>query len=525
MIRPHVIFIVLASLPISTQAIVVDGQIDDWSQVALSQNDPVDDLQSGDQDFVKLSITNDAYNLYLLVEFEDPVSLRTDDLLLYLDADNDAFTGTQYAGRGMDFSWDFDRNRGTGTLTSRGDIGRGNLIERVAPDVPSTHHEIAISLEALPSARTGEPIHIALIEENGFDRIPDIGSIPYVLNGPLAVQPVPIDTNKARDTIRIVSWNLWRDSPFKTENQAAFVRILTALRPDIVMFQEIYNTSTNTVLDYFRNNLQIGSGESWQATRQYDCITVSRFPISDNWPSSNNIVSRHDTVDELGSYLLIGNAHFPCCENESGRILEAGNILQVINSHLGDPLDHPQAVIIGGDLNSGGLAPELIDLTSTLLPLEMASPRHVYQYDQYTWGSLGSSFGSSRLDFLLFDPTTIFRHKAFIVDTDIIPEDALNQLGLLADDTFISDHLPLVFDIKSPHLPTALQADPMQGDGSTTSAWWGEINGYDYPLIHQQDLGWLWLFESGSGYWYADENEKWYWTSQEHYPWNWIPKY
>lgn len=505
--------------------VIVDGDTSDWPVDATIVTDPVGDLQTGTQDFVGLRVTNDAYNLYLLVEFNSPVNLRTIDLRLYIDADNDPGTGMLVSGRGMDFSWDFDQNRGTSTLTSRGDIGRGNLIERVAPDALATRHEIAVSLEALPAARTGEPIHIALIEENSFDRIPDIGStLPYVLTGPLAVQPVPIDTNRTTGTVRIVSWNVLYDSPFKAANQAAFIRILTALQPDIVMFQEIYNTPTDTVVSYFRNYLQIPQGQTWHAARQGDCITVSRFPIEGSWSASNNIVSRHDTVQALGSHLLIGNAHFPCCENESGRVLESGTMLQVIGSRLADPVGAPQAVIIGGDLNSGGIAPELIKLTTELLPLEMASPRHVFEYDQFTWGSLGSSWGSSRLDFLLFDPATLFRHKAFIVDTDMLPADALAEMGLLAGDTFISDHLPLVFDVRSPHLPDLLQAAPMAGDGSTESAWWGPINGYHYPLVHQADMGWIWLYETGNGYWFCDADARWYWTGPDHYPWMWIPR-
>jgi hypothetical protein len=219
--------------------------------------------------------------------------------------------------------------------------------------------------------------------------------------------------------------------------------------------------------------------------------------------------------------LLIVNAHLPCCNSgEDGRIEESANLLSVLNSRLSDQTGAPQSILIGGDLNSGGLAPELIDLTTTLVPLEMASPRHVYEYDQYSWGSLGSSFGSSKLDFFLFDPKTVFRKKAYTLDTDLLPQDALNAMGLQANDTFVSDHLPLVLDLTSRTLPAKLQAAPMEANGDTVSSWWGKLNAFIYPVILHKRLGWLRLYETETGFWYAKEDGSWHWTSPELWPWS-----
>lgn len=504
------------------EAIIVDGNPADWSADALAINDPAGDGQSSGADFRSLSMTNDAYNVYLLVEFEDPVNLRYADLRLHIDADNDAATGTAYAGRGMDFSWDFDRNRGTSTLPSRGDIGRGNLIERLAPDGASSIHEIAVSLEALPAVRAGEPIHIYLIEENSFDRIPDVGeTLAYTPAGALSVQAMPIATDKSSRSVRIMSWNVLRDAPFEGNNIDPFRRVVAAINPDIAILQEIYDTPTDTVLTFFRNNLQLPAGQEWSIARKNDCITVSRFPIEGSWGSDGNLVSRHETESVLGYQLLIANAHLPCCTNgESGRIAESAKLLGILADRIRDQTSAPQSVIIGGDLNSGGLAPELIDLTTSLMPLEMASPRHVYQYDQYSWGSLGSSFGSSRLDFILFDPRTVFRQKAFTLDTDLLPPEALARMGLQANDTFVSDHLPLVLDLAPRYLPSRLQAGPMAANGETQSAWWGRINGFIHPVILHERLGWIRVYESADGLWYAREDGSWHWTSPEVWPWS-----
>jgi hypothetical protein len=513
----------LGILPL--HGVLVDGDPADWPGIP-SVMDPTGDAPLQGPDFSSLKITNDGYNLYLLLEFTAPVNLRTANLTLMLDADNNPATGIAESGRGMDFTWDFDRNRGTSTLTSRGDIGRGNLIERIAPDASSTVHEIAISLEALPAARTGEPIHIVLREENSLDQIPDSGSASaYTLQGPLSVQPMPIDTNQTRGTIRIVSWNVLRDNPFKSGNADAFLRILRALNPDIVMFQEFYEVQTEFLRQYFRDNLRLPSGGDWDIARMHDCVTLSRYPIENQWPSNGNIVSRHATGGRIGVDLLISNNHFPCCDNESGRVHEAGDLIDLLEQRLGDATTYPQSLIIGGDLNSGGRAPELVDLTTSLMPLEMASPRHVYEYDQYTWGSSGSFWGSSRLDFLLFDPATLFRHKAFILDTDLLPATALADMGLEAADTFLSDHLVLVMDVRSPNLPDALQTGPMAADGSTISAWWGPLNGRDYPRIEHGGLGNIRLYETEDGYWSLNESGIWLWTGPGAWPWIYAPRF
>lgn len=502
--RLTVILLATASASAAFADIVVDGLFDDWPDDAVYRLDPSNDAPYAGPEFKRLSVTNDAFNLYLKVEFTEPVNVRYIDLKLELDADNDPATGNS---EGMDFIWDFDRNRGTSTLTSRYEIGRGNLVQRIAPDELSSLHEIAISLEALPAVREREPVRIVLSEENSRDRIPNAGlELAYTVEGPLAVQEMPIQHIKRKTALRIVSWNVLRDAAFQSENLSTTLRILTALQPDIVMFQEIYDAPLQTILNFFQENMQLPSGYQWTAARKHDCITVSRFPILDSWNSDNNIISLHQTAEYVGCDLLIANAHLPCCTNgENGRIRESVNIVDQVESIMNNAGETPIGLIVGGDLNSGGIAPELLVFSNDLIPLEMASPRHLYWHDQYTWGSGGSVWGSSRLDFLLFDKTRLFRDKAFILDTDTLPQSALDEMGLQAADTFVSDHLPIVFDVRSPYLPGNLSDQPMAPDGSTSSPVLGRLNGREYPWLYQQDLGWIYSLEGSDG---------WLWISQ-----------
>lgn len=512
----------------SLGGIIVDGDRTDWPGGSVVLVDAENDAPRDGADFLEVRATNDAYNLYLLVEFAEPVDLRLADLQLLIDSDNDPDTALFLPDPGMDILWDFDRNRGTNLLASRSDIGRGNVIQRIAPDGPATLHEIAVSLEALPAVAAGEPVHLVLSEANSGDRIPDNGNrLAYTANGPLGSQPLPIDWRRDGRSLRIVSWNVLRDAPFENNGIDPLRRVLFALQPDIFLFQEIYDTDTGTVLQLFRETLQLRPGSEWQAARQYDCITISRFPITGAWGVDGNIVSRHATAEALGSDLLIANAHLPCCQNENGRIEEAGNILDVLERQLAGPAGVPQAVLVGGDLNSGGLAPELVMLANGPRRLEMPGLRHLYSVDQYSWGSLGSSFGSSRLDFLLFEPGRLLREKAFILDTDLVPPDGLAAMGLEPDDTFLSDHLPIVLDVRNARLPDILQAGPMAPDGSTTSAWWGPVNGLDYPdLVDTAAFGPVHLRSTAEGLWFkpANSSGSWMWTGPAYWPWTYMPQ-
>jgi hypothetical protein len=101
----------------------------------------------------------------------------------------------------------------------------------------------------------------------------------------------------------------------------------------------------------------------------------------------------------------------------------------------------------------------------------------------------------------------------------------LSELGLNAGDTFVSDHLPLVMDVRSPHLPGFLAAAPMAADGSTTSAWFGAFNAVDYPQIEHDSLGSLTVVDDDDRYWFGMADGGWLWTNPETYPWIYVPNF
>ena len=56
-------------------------------------------------------------------------------------------------------------------------------------------------------------------------------------------------------------------------------------------------------------------------------------------------------------------------------------------------------------------------------------------------------FPPGRLDFVLYSDAVIVKEHAFVLETESTPEDVLEPLGLMQDDTYsASDHLPVVMD-------------------------------------------------------------------------------
>ena len=64
-----------------------------------------------------------------------------------------------------------------------------------------------------------------------------------------------------------------------------------------------------------------------------------------------------------------------------------------------------------------------------------------------TWVDERSSFGPGRLDWLLYDVSRSELVNGFMLDTRVLTDEALNQMGLERTDTMKSDHLPMVLDL------------------------------------------------------------------------------
>ncbi len=103
----------------------------------------------------------------------------------------------------------------------------------------------------------------------------------------LAAQPARGFLSKpSPDAIRVLTWNVYRNSIVTSGNEAAkdlsrtarFARVLKALQPDVVCLQEVTAGARRSAALVDRI-LPLGKGSRWQGHGEVDTVIVSRFPI------------------------------------------------------------------------------------------------------------------------------------------------------------------------------------------------------------------------------------------------------
>jgi endonuclease/exonuclease/phosphatase family metal-dependent hydrolase len=278
-----------------------------------------------------------------------------------------------------------------------------------------------------------------------------------------------VKTNTA--DLRIMTYNTHNDSLF--EKTDTYSRILNALGPDILNFQEIYNHTGVETATLISQILPPESGEQWYYAQGADCVTISRFGILNTWNLDGNLVSLIAAPASLPtSNILLINAHPPCCTDDSGRQLEIDHIMSFIrDAKTGGgsvTLQKNTPIIIVGDMNFVGLSQQLKTLLTgdivnesqygtdfqpdwDATALSDCISTHNSSRAAYTWRSDTSDYPPGRLDYIIYTDSVIQTSHHFILWTpDMTPEELI-QYGLNADDTAsASDHLPHVADFHTP---------------------------------------------------------------------------
>ncbi len=465
----------------SDQALItIDGDFSDWSGVAPSFSDPQGDGGSSGIDFGVLRIADDDRHLYLQLELGTSNQLDEDNnLVLYLDTDNNSTTGLSVNGIGAELEWrlgqrngDFDPPIGSTAFVFHEDIRF-----RSAPTVASTVHEVAIGRDTLPNGNqplfSSSTIRLLIRDETpGGDRLPNLpGGVSYTFDvgGPISTEVIPLEREQQSD-LRLLTWNVLNDSPWNSGSEARFGRVLFALRPDIVAFQEVGGHSATEAAALVANWVT-ASGGTWVGVGNSDCKLVSRFPILGSWAIAGNQAVLIDTTSEWGHELLIINAHLPCCGNQAGRQAEVDQILEFLREakSIGGVLDlAPETpFLITGDLNLVQLSQPLTSLLtgdiienfdhgSDFAPdwdgsdLHNVLPRQTELGMGYTWRNDQSSFWPGHLDYWIVSDSVLELGRSFTLYTPEMSQSSLSSWGLQASDTLASDHLPFVLDLRPP---------------------------------------------------------------------------
>jgi hypothetical protein len=468
--------------------IFVDGFFTDWTG-PVEWTDPAGDGAAGGVDFRALDLANDGQSFFIRFDCTTDVGLQdTNNLVLYLDTDQNALTGTAVSGIGAELRWQFGAKTGTfyrpaGAWT----VFQDDLRLRELPSVTSPMFELSLGRDVRPDGVNllfpGGGVRVLLRHETtGGDQVPNVGQVlTYVFDTSFVPQPDPSPLARQNpNDLRITTWNVvdleMNGGGWNAAATPGADRVLSALDPDILCFEEIYDNTAVQTAALIESFLPSGPGEAWYARNNSDVKIVSRFPVLGQWnldgaAGDHNLVVLLDTSPVLGRQLLLAGAHMFCCTNNSGRQAECDRMMALFRDakSAGGTLTVPQGTMLAitGDLNLVGLSRQLTTLRTGDISDEVTfGPDFTPDWDgtpfadlvssqterrfAYTWRNDTGGFAPGRLDFFLYSDNVVSVANHFILYT---PEMSAGQLALYglqaADVTTVSDHLPHTADFRS----------------------------------------------------------------------------
>lgn len=470
--------------------IFLDEAYEDWNNITELVSDPIGDQGSSNVDFGKLWMSNDDEFLFFRIEVGPEINLQDgNEVILYIDTDNNSNTGLSSGGIGADLVYHFGGRNGDFFINGNAvNIGHADIFLVTSPTVTSSQFEIAIARNKQIQGQnlfSGNEIKV-LFKNNilGADQIPDAsGGLSYTFSSENP-DPLPAYSIDKMDPahLRVLSYNVLRDDLFAQDKQVYYSRILQAIEPDLIGFQEIYQNGSSQTASKVASFLSNSPSQWYHAKVDPDVIALSRYPIISSYsiaPGGNGAF----LIDMDPFELLFIVAHPPCCGNDNGRQAEIDGIMAFIRDAKNGTgpisLANNSPIIIAGDMNLVGLNEQLETLLTGDIsnqavygndfdpdwdnsPLEDAKPPITDLPLSMTWYNEGSSFSPGRLDYIVYSGSVINLENSYTLFTPALSQADLNTYNLQADDVVrASDHLPLVADFQ---LGNSTSIDPSSGN-------------------------------------------------------------
>ena len=472
-IRPAIVLACISSFwgsyLLAGDPITIDGFFEDWAGVPVAYSDVED---GAPEDFAELKITNDDTFLFFKLAFHSPEFRlrRGNSVTLYIDTDHNAETGLAIHGIGAELEWCFGCGEGTfhdgGGITP---IERSDLRLFMAPAFTSQTFEIALSRSSAPLTLNDSQIpamlSLVLVTSDQDDFLPDDpGELEYLIDPTPVGLPVPIPLSRTQaEHLRIITYNTQFSGPLDPGRQPVFERIIKALDPDILAFQEMSSASQvePLIADWLQTtslwSVSVGNGNS----------VVSKYPILD---SAELISGRRisailvDTQAVLGTRLLVLNTHLLPFNDAMSQEDADELIMQLRAWRSGDgPFElAPDTLIVHvGDFNLAGSS----RLLTTLRDGDISDESRFGNDFLPDWdgtaitdlnslqtglraGFTTSRGGAAKLDYVFYTDSVVELGNHYVLNTTTMSETELAAGGLEAEDTDLaSDHLPRVVDI------------------------------------------------------------------------------
>jgi hypothetical protein len=475
--------------------IAMDGGFDDWTDIA-GWTDPTG--PEGSVDLLEMKATHDAEYLYVYLRLGADIDL-TDvlyphNLFLLIDADMDAATGfTPRPGFGSELGIDFNGLFAYYDVVPATTVNFSEIGFHPAPTVTSSEFEIALQRDAVPDGVhplfPQDTIRLLLRETNGGDFLPNAGiDFVYAFNDSETPPTEPIGLNRpSLPVVRSCAYNVLGNGLVNGNRQPRFERIVKAIDADVYLFSECGNTSATQVKDLLDDWLPTGTAEGWHTHKDGDLVTAALWPLLETW---NEVTKQAPVLVDvplaLGGPMLFINSHLSCCANDAGRQDQVDEMMAWIRDETapGGAVAQGTPIVYAGDLNLVGYAQQLETLLSGdivqtnaygvgALPdwdgtaWADALPRQTHDPFSYTWRDDGNgNYPPGRLDFLLYSDAVLSLEQGYILRSEGLPADVLNESGMLANDTGgASDHFPVVCDL----MADSVASVDSDGDGLTDS--------------------------------------------------------
>ena len=465
------------------QQIILDEDFSDWTDDMLVYSDSLDDNQSS-INFGKLYVNDDEEFIYFLLEVGTEINLQDNNSInLFIDTDNNSSTGLSKDGIGVDFQFTFGERRGKYYFSNGSSVNVfHDDIELInSPTVTSDRFEFCIYKSSVISGNILFPsdnIKI-IVEDTGSDRLPDLGSVDYTMKKNLIEYKSYSISKLNEDHLRILSYNVERDSPFDNNKKVYFERIIKAVNPDVIGFQEIYDHSAAEVKNFVQSILP---DETWYSSNAVpDIIVVSKFPVKKSAQTDGNGIFLLDLRPKYDSDLFFISAHPPCCTNDIERQEEIDAFMAFLrdskNGTSSIPIEENTPIVIVGDMNLVGLKRQQTTLITGDIfyngiygvdfnpdwdetALADSKPITTNTNTTFTWFSESSSFFPGRLDYVVYSNSVLEKENGFSLFTRALPADSLTKYNLQKEDVVnASDHLPLVVDFSFKNAVTVNDKD------------------------------------------------------------------
>lgn len=463
------IYLLAALLVLSTSAlfaveynITVDGQFDDWADVqAAYSKTPT----GNGTEILAIKTVTDSRFIFVYFELSKEIVLNNYDVSFFFDADLNAQSGE--GSFGADLTWDFANLKGSHIVQGEKTIINHSHLNLVGlPSYSSNKFEFAIERKVAIKGKVLFPeVSTRFWMTTGSDQAPGDAPLTIQLDGErIFSAPVTIERAVNSD-LRVATFNARMDNIFTPAGDAAFGKLISALRPDVIALQEIYDhTAQQTLVLVSKYYPSMSPLSLYSLKAEPDIVLISRYPIIDIENIAGNGVFHLSSKNALGTNLIVIASHLPAGDKDSERAEEADKLVKAISEinsgNFKFNVEKNAPIIMLGDFNLVGSSAQyrtLVDgklSTGETLPPDagvgsfaQAQPVQPFVPMTYTWRNAASDYPASHLDYIFYTSSTLELKNSLALFTEELPSEYLTQYGLdYSASSDASDHLPFVAD-------------------------------------------------------------------------------